>query len=260
MAGLSRPDDDERASSDEGALECDDDEEGTAPPDLEYGSDDDNELASDDGNVSGFGDDSASGSGDGSEYAAEEGGQEEEGSEGAAAEDDEEAGARQVRVCAPWQQRHLGRASVAARARRVRDPADRPPQRLDSPRDPADWGQILRDHTYLNPKPGGWSLPAAASNLTWISWCAALRQEEQLDTRNPLARLRYFDLVSCILLDPMHTLGGVAHDVLKLLQGLKELPRVHQYEARVNGRGFGGIHLASASPWLGGVGCQACTR
>jgi hypothetical protein len=61
------------------------------------------------------------------------------------------------------------------------------------------------------------------------------------------------------LLDAMHLLGGVAHDVLKLLQGLKELPRVHQYEARVNSRDFGSVHLANALCGQGGMGCQACT-
>ena len=63
--------------------------------------------------------------------------------------------------------------------------------------------------------------------------------------RNPLCRLRGFDVLTCVILDSMHTIGGVIKGMWCLLQGLRENPRVHIYEAETNKRCFDGVHIAS---------------
>lgn len=62
---------------------------------------------------------------------------------------------------------------------------------------------------------------------------------------NPLAQLRGFDAVTQIILDSMHTIGGVLKGCLCLLQSLRENKHVHQYEADFNNRRFDRVHLAS---------------
>ena len=62
---------------------------------------------------------------------------------------------------------------------------------------------------------------------------------------NPLGRLRGFDAVMCVILDSMHTIGGIIKGLWCLLQGLRENARVQHYEAETNHRNFDSVHVAS---------------
>lgn len=64
---------------------------------------------------------------------------------------------------------------------------------------------------------------------------------------NPLGRLRGFDAVMSVILDSMHTIGGIIKCLWCLLQGLRENDNVKLYEAETNHRIFDTIHLASKS-------------
>lgn len=61
---------------------------------------------------------------------------------------------------------------------------------------------------------------------------------------NPFARLRYFNFNYMVCIDAMHTIGGVMKDLCKCFQGLRENANVEAYEANVNNRDFGDVHLA----------------
>lgn len=81
----------------------------------------------------------------------------------------------------------------------------------------------------------------------------------------PLARLPYFNFKDMVVLDAMHTIGGVLQSLIKLILGLKETARVDQYELAINRRKFDGSHIASAY-WLcrsfwscAGAACIAIT-
>ena len=72
--------------------------------------------------------------------------------------------------------------------------------------------------------------------------------EEEISNGNPFThflRLRGFDASLQIILDAMHTIGGVLKKAWMTLQGLEEQPRVHLYEAEVNQRMFESSHIAS---------------
>lgn len=71
------------------------------------------------------------------------------------------------------------------------------------------------------------------------------RDGSSLVSMNPLCRLRGFDAVTQVILDAMHTIGGVLKGLWCLLQGLRENARVDLYEAETNQRDFNGVHLAS---------------
>ena len=63
--------------------------------------------------------------------------------------------------------------------------------------------------------------------------------------KTPFHELRGFDASSQVILDSMHTIGGVLKALWCLLQNLRENIRVHAYEAETNHRRFDGVHLAS---------------
>lgn len=65
-----------------------------------------------------------------------------------------------------------------------------------------------------------------------------------LQHRNPFARLRGFNFVFMIVIDAMHTIGGVMKDLFRCIQGLREAANVAAYEAQVNSRDFGDVHRA----------------
>jgi hypothetical protein len=69
--------------------------------------------------------------------------------------------------------------------------------------------------------------------------------QQHHDSPNPMGRLRYFNFLYMILIDAMHTMGGVLKDLCKLFQGLKEQPNVDAYELQHNNRVFGSAHRAS---------------
>lgn len=74
---------------------------------------------------------------------------------------------------------------------------------------------------------------------------AAVAPDTSSNTTNPMGRLRVWNYLYMVVIDAMHTMGGVLRDLTKLLQGLKQQPNVDVYELQHNNRDFGSAHLAS---------------
>ena len=62
--------------------------------------------------------------------------------------------------------------------------------------------------------------------------------------QQPFMRLRYFNFVHMIVVDAMHTIGGVLKSLCLVFQKLREQKHVVAYEANINGRAFNRSYLA----------------
>lgn len=65
-------------------------------------------------------------------------------------------------------------------------------------------------------------------------------------SRHPFADLWYFNFLAMIVIDPMHTLGGVLQDLFELLLNRDKFisENVAEYERTVNSRDFGSTYKA----------------
>lgn len=87
-------------------------------------------------------------------------------------------------------------------------------------------------------------LPEPPPNEEEEEDAAAKWEEDERRALHPLARLPYFNFQDMVVLDAMHTIGGVLQSLFKLIIGLKEAPRITQYERRINRRTFQRRHCA----------------